>query len=47
VLDAVSFAEHVEAHLPGVGGVPVPGLVGELDAIIGLNRVDPVRNGFE
>ena len=31
VLDAVRLADHVEAHWPGVDGVPVPGPLGELD----------------
>ena len=33
VLDPVGFADHVEAHRPGVDGVPVAGLLGELDAV--------------
>ena len=32
VLDPVGLAEHVEAHLPGPGGVPVARLIGEPDA---------------
>lgn len=28
----LDLADHVEAHRPGVEGVPVPGLLGELDA---------------
>ena len=32
VLDPVCLADHVEAHRPGVDGVPVAGLLGELDA---------------
>ena len=35
VLDPVGLADHVEAHLPRIGGVAVPGLIGELDAVIG------------
>jgi hypothetical protein len=35
LLDPVGLADHVKAHLPGIGGVPVPGPVGELDAVIG------------
>jgi hypothetical protein len=31
VLDAIRLADHVEAHRPGVDGVPVPGLLCELD----------------
>ena len=33
VLDGVGFADHVEAHRPGIDGVPVSGLLGEFDAI--------------
>jgi hypothetical protein len=32
VLDPVGFADHVEAHWPGIDRVPVPRLLGELDA---------------
>jgi hypothetical protein len=28
----LALADHVEAHWPGIDGVPVPGLLGELDA---------------
>lgn len=47
VLDAVRLADHVEAHWPGVDGVPVPQLLCELNAIVGKNRVDLVGYGFE
>ncbi len=47
VLDPIRFADHVEAHRPGIGSIPVPGLVGELDAIIGQDRVDAVGNHFQ
>ena len=30
VLDPVGFADHVEAHRPGIDRVPVPGLFSEL-----------------
>ena len=33
MLDPVGLADHVEAHWPGIFGVAVPGLLGELDAI--------------
>lgn len=32
VLEPIGFTVHVKAHLPGVGGVAVPSLLGELDA---------------
>lgn len=44
VLDPVRLADRVETHLPGIDGVPVPGLLSELDAVIGQDRVDPVGN---
>ena len=47
VLDPVGFANHVEAHLPGIGGVPIPWLVGELNAVVGQDRVDAVGNGLK
>lgn len=47
MLDVVGLADHVEAHLPREGGVPVAGLICELDAVVGEDRVDPVGNGFE
>lgn len=47
VLDVVRVADHVEAHLARPGGVPVAGLLGELDAIVGQDRVDTVRHGFQ
>ncbi len=47
VLDAVGLADHVEADWPGEDGVAVPGLLCELDPVIGQNRVDPIGHGFE
>jgi hypothetical protein len=47
VLDLVRLAEPVEAHLARPGGVSVARLLGELDAIVGQDRVDIVRNGFQ
>ena len=47
MLDPVGFAGHVEAHRPGIDGVPVAWLLGELDAIIRENGVDLVGYGFE
>ena len=34
VLDPVRLADHVEAHGPGVGGIPIAGLLGELDTVV-------------
>src|SRR4028118_122170 len=47
MLDAVSFADHVEAARARKDGIPVPGLLGELDAIVGQKRVDAVRHDGE
>ena len=47
VLDPVGFADHVEAHWPGIDGITVPGLLGELDAIVGQDGVDLVRHGLK
>ncbi len=47
VLDVVCFADHVEAHLTRPGGVTVARLLGKLDAIVGQDRVDPVRHRFQ
>ena len=47
VLDPVGLADHVESHRPGGDGIPVPGLLCELDATIGKNRVDLIGHGFE
>lgn len=42
VFDPVCATDHVKAHGAGVDGVPVTGLFGELNAIIGENGMDPV-----
>ena len=47
VLDVVGLADHVEPHLAGPGGVAVAWLLGELDAVIGQDRVDAIRHGFQ
>lgn len=47
VLDPVGFADHVEAHLPGIGCVSVPGLIGALEALIGQDRVDLSGNDLQ
>ena len=47
VLDPVRLADHVEAHWPGVNGVPVAGLLYELDAVVGQYGMDLVMDGFE
>ena len=42
MLDLVCVADHVEAALARIDGVSVTRLLGELDAIIGQDRVQPV-----
>jgi hypothetical protein len=44
MLDAVCLADHVEAR---PSGVAVTRLLGELNAIVGQDRVDAVRHGFQ
>ena len=44
MFDLVSFADHVEAHGARPGRIAVTGLISELDAVIGQNSVDPVRD---
>lgn len=47
VLDVVGLADHVETHLTRPGGVAVAGLLGELDAIVGQDRMDAVGHGSQ
>ncbi len=47
VLYPIRLANHVETHLSGMSCVPVSGLVGELDSIVGQDRVDPIRDHFQ
>ncbi len=47
VFNPVGVADHVKAHGPGIDRVSVPWLRGEPDAIIGQDRVDVIRDGFE
>ncbi len=47
VLYPFDFADHVETRWPGIDGVAVPGLLGELDAVIGENGVGPIEHGFQ
>ncbi len=44
MFDPVSFADHVEAHGARPGRIAVTGLISELDAVIGQNGMDPIRN---
>ena len=47
MLDPVGLADHVDAHWPGVDGVPVAGLLCELNPVIRQNRVDLVGHSLE
>ncbi len=47
VLDPVGFADHIEAHRPGIDGVAVPRLLCELNAVIGENGVDLIGHSVE
>ena len=47
VLDVISFADHVEAYLARPGGVTVARLLGELDAVVGQDRVNAVGHSFQ
>ncbi len=40
-------ANHVEPHWPGIGGVPVPRLLCELNAIVCQDAVNAIGHGFE
>ena len=44
VFDPVSFADHLEAHGTRQGRISTTALFGELDAVIGQDGMDPVRN---
>ena len=47
VLDTVGLADHVEAHGPGIDGVAIPRLLGELNAVVGENGMDLIGHCFE
>ncbi len=47
VLYPVGFADHVETHWPRIDGVAVPGLLCELNAVIGENGVDLIGHGLK
>ena len=47
MLDPDGFADYVKTHWPGIDGVAVPELLGELDAVIVENGVDPIGHGFQ
>ncbi len=47
VHDPVGFADDVEAPSSGIDGVAVPGLLGELDAVVDQDGVDLVRHSLK
>ena len=47
MLNAVGFADHVEAHGLGVGSISVSGLLCELDAVVSEDGVDLIGHCFE
>ena len=47
VFDPVGFADHVEAHRPGIDGVPVSRLLFELNTIGGQTRVNLIGHGLK
>jgi hypothetical protein len=47
MLDPIGVADHVKAHRSGTGRIPVPGLLGELDAVICETGLDLVKLGSE
>ncbi|MEQ5872683.1 hypothetical protein J4E08_22755 [Sagittula sp. NFXS13] len=47
VLNLIGLADHVETHSPRIRGVTIAGLFGELDAIIGQDRMDAIGDGLE
>jgi hypothetical protein len=47
VLDPIYLVDHVAAHPPRIFSVPVAGLLGEPDAVIGQDRVNAIGDGLE
>ena len=47
VFNLICFADHVEAHRPGICVVSVSGQVCNLDTVVGNNVVKFVGNGFQ
>ena len=47
MFNPVRLADHVEAHLSGIDGIAVSGLLCELDAVIRQNGVDFVGHNFQ
>ena len=47
MLNAIFSANHVKPHGPGIGGVPVAGLLTKLDALVRKDCVHLLWNGFQ
>jgi hypothetical protein len=47
MLDPIGFADHVEAHWPGIDGVAVPWLLDELDSVVRQDGVDLVGHSLK
>ena len=47
MFNPVRLADHVEAHLSGIDGIAISGLLCELDAVIRQNGVDFVGHNFQ
>ena len=47
MLNAICSANDVKPHGPGIGGVPVAGLLTKLDAVVRKDCVHLVWNGFQ
>ena len=47
MLNAICSANHVKPHGPGIGGVPVAGLLTKLDAVVRKDCVDFIGHGFQ
>lgn len=43
----LDLADHVEAHRPRADGSPVPGLLRDLNAVVGQAAVDPAGHGLK
>ena len=47
MLDAIGLSDQVKSHLAECHTVTIARLLGELDAVIGQDCMDAVRNGFQ
>ena len=47
VLNPVGLTDHVETHGAGISGVPVPGLLSELNSVVSQDGMNLIRHGIE